>query len=82
MMRRNDLQIQADLLDIARAGSNKTRLVYQGNLNFSVIKPYLERMLGLDLMRFVDGFYTTTEKGRKFVEVFRSLMLLQVFNVE
>ena len=81
-MRRNNLQIQAELLDIARVGSRKTRLVYQGNMNFKVIKPHLGRLIEMGLMRLVDGFYTTTEKGHKFIEGFRALMLLQVFDAE
>ena len=76
-MRRNDLQIQADLLDLAREGSGITRLVYQGNLNFNAIKPHLERMFNSGLMDLVNGIYYTTDKGRKFVEAFKELMLLQ-----
>ena len=53
-MRRNDLKIQADLLEIARPGSRKTRLVYQGNLNFKVITPYLKKMIDLGLMKVVE----------------------------
>jgi predicted transcriptional regulator len=76
-MKRNDLQIQAELLDIARSGSKKTRLVYQGNLNFRIIMPYLERMIDAGLMILLDGLYYTTEKGHKWVEAFKELMLLQ-----
>jgi len=76
-MRRNDLQIQADLLGIACEGSKKTRLVYQGNLNFNVIKPYLIRMLNAGLMELADGIYYTTEKGRRFINRFNELMDLQ-----
>ncbi len=82
MMRRNDLKIQVDLLEIARPGSRKTRLVYQGNLNFNVISPYLKKMMDLGLMKVVDGIYYTTDKGRKFIEAFKNLMLFQVFEVK
>ena len=76
-MRRNAFEIQADLLGIAVEGSRKTRLVYQGNLNFNVIKPHLERMLKAGLMDLIDGFYITTEKGRRFIQRFQALTDLQ-----
>lgn len=77
MIRRNELQIQADILGIAREGARKTRLVYQGNLNFNVIKPYIERLLKNGFMEFSDGFYYTTDKGLSFIDRFFSLMELE-----
>lgn len=76
-MKRNNLQIQADLLNIARDGARKTRLVYQGNLNFAIIKRYLERLLKKGFMEVSDGFYFTTDKGVSFIDSFGLLMDLE-----
>ena len=43
-MRRNDIDICADILKIARVGAKKTHLVYKANLNFEIVKKYLIRL--------------------------------------
>ncbi|GAI07498.1 unnamed protein product [marine sediment metagenome] len=48
--RRNNLDISADILRTAHSGARKTRIVYQANLNFDIVKKYLKALLdrGLD----------------------------------
>jgi predicted transcriptional regulator len=41
-MRRNDLEICADILRVARRGAKKTQIVYEANLNFKIVKKYPE----------------------------------------
>ncbi len=44
-MRRNDLDICADILTAARAGAKKTHIVYGANLNFKLVRKYLRRLI-------------------------------------
>ncbi len=43
-MRRNKLDISAELLYVAKNGARKTHLVYKANLNFVLIKKYLAKL--------------------------------------
>ena len=71
MARRNDLDICADILRVARKGANKTRIVYQANLNFKIVEKYLQRLLGSRLLQYTrDQHYITTEKGVDFLKQF------------
>jgi len=73
--RRNDVDICADILGVAERGARKTRIVYRANLNFDIVKKYLERLIESDLIRRTDDLhYETTEKGVKFLEGYRELL--------
>jgi len=76
-MRRNNWEIERDILVIAKSGALKTRIVYGANLNFDIVKKYLSWL-------FVKGWiskkvtekgtiYTTTELGNYRVEMVNSL---------
>lgn len=73
--RRNDLDVLADLIEVARAagGATKTRLVYGANLNWRLIKVYLVRMLTSGLLVLRDGRYHATPKADLYLERYRSL---------
>ncbi len=73
MSRRNDLDIQADLLGIASRGAKKTRLVYQANLNFQVIRKYLKMLTDKGFIEEKDGVYHTTVRGQMFVTQYEVL---------
>lgn len=62
-MRRNDLDICADILHVTRHGAKKTHIVYRANLNFNMVKKYFKRLIGGGLLTLADGHYTTTDKG-------------------
>jgi len=68
--KRDKHEIIRDLLEIARPGSIKTRLVYQGNLNFKVFSKYLEIMTRAGLIVKTLNCYFTTEKGLNYIEEF------------
>jgi len=71
MARRNDLDICADILRVARNGANKTHIVYQANLNFKIVEKYLQRLLGSRLLQYTkDKHYVTTKKGVDFLKQF------------
>jgi predicted transcriptional regulator len=67
-VRRNDLDICADILQVARVGAKKTHLVYKANLNFEIVKKYLSRLSENRLISSENGHYITTEEGVKFLD--------------
>lgn len=71
--RRSGLEIIAELLEEARSGSTKTRLVRKTNLNFLVIRKHLEFLIKKELIEIVNEpfpLYVTTGKGKEFLEEF------------
>ena len=72
--RRNNLDIMADILRAARAGSKKTWIIYDTNLNFTVGKKYLSELTNHELLTVEEGsiIYKTTEKGLEFLEKYDS----------
>jgi predicted transcriptional regulator len=66
-MKRNDLDICADMLQIARVGARKTHLVYEANLNFKMAKRYLQKLMTRGFLVLEAGHYFTTEKGAEFL---------------
>ena len=72
-MRRSELDICADILEAASIGVRKTRLVYGTNLNFTLIKVYLKKLIGWSFIEERGGVYYTTDKGKGFVENYKEL---------
>ncbi len=70
-MRRNDIDICADILKVARVGAKKTHLVYKANLNFKIVKKYLSRLSENRLISSENGHYITTEEGMQFLEKYQ-----------
>ncbi len=70
-MRRNDIDICADILKIARVGAKKTHLVYKANLKFEIVKKYLSRLSENRLISSENGHYITTEEGVKFLDTYQ-----------
>ena len=74
--RRNDLDICADILQVARDGANKTGIVYRANLNFKLVEKYLERLMTSGLLRPTKQHrFVTTQKGVEFLRQFQTLLL-------
>lgn len=75
MARRNDLDICADILRVALTGANKTRIVYQANLNFKIVEKYLQRLVSNGLLQVtINRRFLTTRKGTQFLEQFQVLV--------
>jgi predicted transcriptional regulator len=73
-VRRNDLDICADILTVARTGAKKTHIVYRANLNFKLVRKYLRRLIENGLLPSSEmSLYTTTEEGIDFLEQYRKL---------
>ncbi len=71
--RRNDLDIVADILQVARAGAKKTQIVYQANLNFKIVKGYLKRLIDNKMLRHDAPHYYTTETGTTYLSRYKAL---------
>lgn len=63
MARRSGMDICHDILKVAEQGAKKTRLVYQANLNFRIVKKYLNLLLERGLIEHKNGHYFTTDEG-------------------
>ena len=74
-MRRSNLDVTVDILETAKGGAKKTKIVYGSNLNFSIIKGYLNSLVSGGFLEVDDGGrYSTTMRGAKFVEEYRELI--------
>jgi len=67
-MKRNKHQIFSEILEICRNGANKTRIVYQANLNFKTVNPYLKVLIEKHLINLDQGEYQTTQEGMNLLE--------------
>jgi predicted transcriptional regulator len=73
--RRNDLDICAEILQIAKDGAKKTRIVYSANLNFKIVEKYLRRLIENGLLDMMDERrFITTRKGAQFLKQYRILV--------
>jgi len=73
---RNRLEIAADIIEITKNGSRKTRIMYQGNLSFDLLQRYLDMLVNFQLIQRLEGdqpAYIATEKGRHFLNEFEEL---------
>ena len=70
-MKRNREEIISQILNVCRNGAIKTRVVYQANLNFKTVEPYLDLLVKNNLLEVQQGekkMYETTEKGETLLE--------------
>lgn len=74
MMKRNNLDICADILKVSRGGARKTHLVYRANLNFKIVKKYLDHLVDREFLDSDGGMFYLTEKGSQFIERYDSLI--------
>jgi len=74
---RNRLQITQAILEIARDGVRKTRLMYTANLSFKLLEKYLTALVKAGLLKVREGekkkTYKTSEKGLQFLREFEAL---------
>ena len=70
-MKRSREEILAQILNTCQEGASKTRVVYQANLNFKTVEPYLDLLIKNNLLEVQNGekkMYETTEKGESLLE--------------
>ena len=75
---RGRIEITANILEIAKHGSRKTRIMYQGNLSFDLVQKYLKQLEQLGLIHVKDThdgekMFLATEKGKEFLTDFYEL---------
>jgi predicted transcriptional regulator len=67
MIKRNKNMIISEILNICLDGASKTKIVYQANLNFRTVNPYLKLLIKNELLLTKNGprlLYETTNKGK------------------
>ena len=70
--RRSSIEIIANILEIAKDGAKKTRIMYLANLSFDLLKKYLNSLIDKKLLEYDsnEGKYRTTKKGLEFLKIF------------
>jgi predicted transcriptional regulator len=72
--RRSSDVIISQILEVCARGASKTKIVYQSNLNFSTVNPYLDLLLERGLLEAVHGprvVYKTTKSGIELMNSFK-----------
>jgi predicted transcriptional regulator len=72
--RRTSIDVSVDILEAALNGANKTRIVYRSNLNFAIVRSYLDNLMKTGLLLEDGGKYMTTRKGAKFIKDYESFI--------
>jgi predicted transcriptional regulator len=76
-MRRSRLSIIADVLDVARGGVPKTKIMYGASLSFAQLKEYLPFLLDANLLEAVENpkkrSYKTTNKGLQYLQCYMEI---------
>lgn len=73
---RSRIQIAANILEITKNGSRRTRIMYLGNLSFDLLQKYLDLLVRIGLIEVQEGgerTYVATEKGGRFLEDYYEL---------
>jgi len=66
--------IISQILEVCVGGASKTKIVYQSNLNFTTVIPYLDLLSNRGLIEASRGehvVYKTTERGVKLMNSFK-----------
>ena len=75
---RSRIEIAARILEIAKEGSRKTRIMYLGNLSFDLVQKYLRQLEELGLLEVKqtetgERIYNITTRGQEFLSDFAEL---------
>ena len=72
---RSSFEIIAEILETAKNGAKKTRIMYSCGLSFRFVQKYLDLLLETGLLSLGDT-YKTTAKGMAFLHRYQRLELL------
>ena len=77
--KRNRLEIAADMLEAARNGARKTRIMYGANLSYELLAQYLPVLIEKGLLEDSDenGVYHISGKGSSFLKEFKEFRKLR-----
>jgi predicted transcriptional regulator len=85
MIRRSKNRIISDILDVCRKGASKTKIVYQANLNFNTVNPYIDLLIKNNLLEIKPGkdvLYEATDRGISFIDNFNQISSYFLYNEE
>lgn len=75
-MKRSKNEIIIRILSVCSEGANKTKIVYQANLNFKTVNPYIELLVKSGMIEIKEGqinIYETTNKGKELLKSFKEI---------
>jgi predicted transcriptional regulator len=72
---RSSFEIIAEILETAKDGAKKTRIMYACGLSFRFVQKYLDLLIETGLLAMGNS-YKTTEKGIAFLRKYQKLELL------
>jgi predicted transcriptional regulator len=72
-VKRQRLNILADVLNAAGKGARKTRIMQNANLSFALLEKYLGESMSLEFLRPNHFGYEITQKGQTFLEQYNEL---------
>jgi predicted transcriptional regulator len=75
MVKRDRIEIMAEILGLCSKPQTKTQVMYGTNLSWKMLQHYLSQLQSLDLLE-IDGKsakYVTTKRGQEFVKKWREL---------
>jgi predicted transcriptional regulator len=67
------MEIIAEILLLCERQRAKTNIMYETNLNYAQLQAHLSSLISLGMLMREEGFYVTTEKGFRFLELFAEL---------
>ncbi|HEX7033392.1 MAG TPA: winged helix-turn-helix domain-containing protein [Nitrososphaera sp.] len=75
MKYRSRTDIVATILEAARGGATKTRIMYSAYLSYAQLKEYLSILLENGLLDYEEGElkYKTTQKGLRFMKIYNEI---------
>jgi predicted transcriptional regulator len=84
-MKRSKEAIITRMLEICIDGASKTRIVYQANLNFHTVIPYLDLLIKKEMLVQVNNSsstYHTTPKGAELLKELKSIQCVipEIYN--
>jgi len=71
---RDGLSIVAAILESARYGASKTRIMSSANLSFRLLEKYLDSAVAAGFVRFEGSRFVLTEHGWMFLKRYQSFM--------
>ncbi len=75
MKYRSRTDIVATILDAAKDGSTRTKIMYKAYLSYTQLKEYLSTLVENGLMEYEEGQlkYKTTEKGLRYMRSYNEI---------
>ena len=78
MVKRDRVEIMAEILGLCSEPRTKTHVMYGTNLSWKMLQYYLSELQSLELLEVKDNStrYVVTKRGREFVEKWKDLQQL------